>query len=149
MPEILGPITFFVVMGLIAYVLTITIGKVRVVKLQVGVQTKLLDKLHTAENLIAYGETEAGRNFLASLVEERSARNSPHRSILSGVQAGILLVTFGGTLLLLHHVEVLPAGAFLVFGAISVALGVGFGLAAGATYGLSRKFGLLDDSRSL
>jgi hypothetical protein len=149
MPAILGPITFFVVMGLIGYVLIVTIGKVRVVKLQVGVQTKLLDKLHTAENLIAYGETEAGRHFLASLVDEQDARKSPHRSILSGVQAGILLATFGGTLLLLHHVEVLPAGASVVFGAISVALGVGFGLAAGATYGLSRKFGLLDHSRSL
>jgi hypothetical protein len=149
MPEILGPITFFVVMGLIGYILIVTIGNVRVVKLQVGVQAKLLDKLHTAEHLIAYGETDAGRNFLASLIEERAARNSPHRSILSGVQAGILLVMFGGTLLLLHHVEVLRAGAFLVFGAISMALGIGFGLAAGATYGLSLKFGLLDNSRSL
>jgi hypothetical protein len=149
MPEILGPITFFVVMGLIGYILIVTTGNVRVVKLQVGVQTKLLDKLHTAENLIAYGETEAGRHFLASLIEERAARNSPHRSILSGVRAGILLVTFGGTLLLLHHVEVLRAGAFLAFGAISMALGVGFGLAAGATYGLSRKLGLLDNGRSL
>jgi len=117
--------------------------------MQAGVQFRLLERFNSAESLIAYGETATGRQFLTSLVQEREAQTSPYRSILAGVRAGIVLMVFGAALLLLHHTGVTPEDAVLVFGAIPLALGIGFLLAAAATYVLSKSFGLLEKSNSL
>jgi len=149
MDEKIIPIVLFLVMGFIAWVVIASIRRVLVARLQAGVQTRLLDRFNSAESLMAYGETESGRQFLASVLEERAARTSPYRSILSGVQAGILLIVFGLALLLLHHTGVTQEDAVIVFGVIPVALGIGFLLAAAATYVLSSKFGLLEKPNSL
>ena len=149
MDGILVPIAFFGVMGFIAWVVISAIRRVLVARLQAGVQTRLLDRFNSSESLMAYGETEPGRQFLTSVLEERAARTSPYRSILSGVQAGILLIVFGSALLFLHHTGVAQEDVTIVLGAIPVALGIGFLLAAAATYLLSGKFGLLEKPNSL
>jgi hypothetical protein len=141
--EILVPIVMFSMVGFVLWVVISAIRKVLIAKMQSNVHTRMIDKFGSADSLIAFGATEPGQQFLTSLVEERAVRTSPYRSILSGVQAGMVLFVFGLTLLWLHHNGTTPADAVVVFGAIPVALAVGLWLAAGSTYLLSSKFGLL------
>ena len=94
--------------------------------------------------LMAYVETESGRRFLESLRIEQGEPTMPFRRILNGVQSGIVLSSFGVGMLLLHGYGVAPEEEFTIFGALALALGIGFGIAALASYLLSRSFGLLE-----
>jgi hypothetical protein len=143
MVEILVPFFFFVTITAIASIVISSIRQILLARSQATVQARLLDKLPSAESLLAYTETASGRNFLSSISELHTTRTSPFKTILNGVQAAILLSVFGITLLLLHEHHALPDPSVLVFGAISLALGIGFALAAGATWLLSSSFGLL------
>jgi hypothetical protein len=149
MEKALVPIALFAMIGFTTWVVIASIRRYSIARMQAGVQFRLLERFNSAESLIAYGETATGRQFLTSLVQEREAQTSPYRSILAGVRAGIVLMVFGAALLLLHHTGVTPEDAVLVFGAIPLALGIGFLLAAAATYVLSKSFGLLEKSNSL
>jgi hypothetical protein len=128
-----------------AWVIFSTIRRYKIAKLQAEVQTKLLDKVGSGQELLAYAQTEAGRELLESLKVERV---SPHVRIISALQTGIILLLFGAGLLLLHnHVSVGGEG-FAVFGTLICALGVGFSLSAAASYYLSKSFGLLNGAAS-
>ena len=144
---ILVPISLFAAIAFVSWVVIAGIRRLLVARLQASVQARLIDRFASAESLLAYTSTEAGREFVRSLLEERAERSSPYRSILNGVQAAILLTVFGIAVLLLHHAGTLPGEAFLVFGAIPLALGIGFALAAAATWLLSSRFGLLAPPR--
>jgi hypothetical protein len=54
-----------------------------------------------------------------------------------------VLIIFGGALLLLHANHTLPDEPPVVLGTMAIALGIGLGIAAAATYVLSRSFGLM------
>jgi hypothetical protein len=103
----------------------------------------LLEKVDSSQTLLAYAETEPGRRFLDSLRVEHAEPTMPFRRILNGVQSGIVLSSFGVGMLLLHGYGVAPEQEFTIFGALALALGIGFGIAALASYLLSRSFGLL------
>jgi hypothetical protein len=148
MKQNLVPIVLFLVLGFIGWVVIASIRRIVVARQQAHIQTILLARFSTPESFMAYAETAAGKQFMDSLVADRETYNSPYRSIISGTQGAIVLIVFGLTLLFLHHTGVTPADAVIVFGAIAIALGVGFGLAAGATYFLSDKFGLLNKEHS-
>ena len=143
----LVPISLFIALAWVSWVVIVSIRRFLIARLQASVQARLLDKLPSAEALITYTETEAGRNFVNSLLEERDFRSSPYRSILHGVQASILLSVFGITLLLLHRNPAFSGDGELVFGAITLSLGIGFALAAGATWLLSSRFGLFENRK--
>jgi hypothetical protein len=117
-------------------------------RLQATLQAKLLDRLNSAETLLTYVSTDSGRDFVEALRMERETRVAPYRSILTGVQLSIVLVIFGGALLLLHTNHVILDDGAIVMGTLAIALGVGLGIAAAATYFLSRSFGLLNSSHS-
>ncbi len=143
---ILVPISLFFALAWVSWVVIVSIRRFLIARLQANVQARLLDRLPSPESLIAYTGTEAGRDFITSLLQER-ALSSPYKSILNGVQAAILLSVFGATLLLLHRNLAFSGDGTLVFGAISLALGIGFALAAGATWLLSSRFGLLQSQK--
>jgi len=118
-----------------------TIRRYKIARLQADLQSKLVDKFATTQDLIAYTDTETGREFLRSLsVEQRS----PYDRIIGAVQAGIVSFFFGVALLFLR--SRVPGGeqVLLVIGTIFAALGFGFVLAATASYSLSKSFGLLN-----
>jgi hypothetical protein len=60
------------------------------------------------------------------------------------VHAGIIIACFGVALLVLRSKLPFADEGFTVFGTLAIALGVGFGVAAIASYMLSRSFGLFD-----
>lgn len=121
----------------IAWVIFSTIRRYKIAKLQADVQTKLLEKVGTGQDLLAYAQTEAGKELLQSL---RVERVSPYGRILGALQTGIILALFGSALLMFHNRN----EGFLFLGAMITALGFGFVLSAVASYYLSKSFGLLN-----
>lgn len=142
--DVLVPFFVFFTIGWIAWVVFSSIRRYQIAKFQAGVQMKLLEKMDSSQTVLAYAETEAGRHFLNSLAVEQPARATPYKGILSGVRAGILLIAFGTALLSLHSLAGNDAAANTFIGTIALTLGIGFEIAAGATYFLSRSFGLLN-----
>jgi hypothetical protein len=141
--RILVPLFAFGTLGWLAWVIFSSIRRYLLAKIQSGVQMKLLEKVDSSQTLLAYAETEPGRRFLDSLRVEQAEPTMPFRRILNGVQSGIVLSSFGVGMLLLHGYGVAPEQEFTIFGALALALGIGFGVAAVASYLLSRSFGLL------
>ena len=118
-----------------------TIRRFKIAKLQADVQARLLEKFGTSQDLLAYVQTDAGKQLLDSLTVERT---SPYWRIIGAIQAGIIMFLFGGALLFLRGRVSGAQEGFLVFGTIFVTLGIGFAISAGVSYSLSKSFGLLN-----
>lgn len=141
--DVLVPFIVFFTIGWIAWTIFSSIRRYQIAKFQAGLQMKVLEKIEPGQMVLAYAETEAGRQFLNSLAVERNEQATPYKNILSGVRAGIMLIVFGVALLSLHSISGNEAQANTFIGTLAIALGIGFELAAAATYFLSRSFGLL------
>jgi FtsH-binding integral membrane protein len=122
-----------------------TIRRYKIAKLQADLQFKLLEKITNGQELLAYAQTDAGRQLLESLKVERAAdRGAPHGKIIIALQIGIVLFVFGsGMLFARNHI---PDGSepLTIIGSLIGALGLGFALASLASYYLSKSFGLLN-----
>jgi hypothetical protein len=123
-----------------------TIRRLRIAKLQADVQSKLLEKVGSGQELLAYAQTDAGKELLASLRVESAS--SPYGRIIGALQTSIVMICVGLALLFLRGRVSGPEEAFLVFGTLITLLGVGFGLSAAASYYLSKSFGLLNGNRA-
>ncbi|MGP0018109.1 MAG: hypothetical protein ACLPHP_06040 [Candidatus Sulfotelmatobacter sp.] len=123
-----------------------TIRRLKIAKLQADVQSKMLEKVASGQELLAYAQTDAGKELLASLRVEGAA--SPYGRIIGALQTAIVMICVGLALLFLRgHISGTEEG-FLLFGTLITVLGVGFGLSAAASYYLSKSFGLLNGSRA-
>jgi hypothetical protein len=127
-----------------AWVIFTTIRRYKIAKVQAEVQAKLLDKVGSGAELIAYAQTDTGMELLESLKVERVA---PHGRIIGALQTGIIFFMLGVALLILRYqVSVADQEGFVILGTLSSSLGAGFALSAAASYYLSKSFGLLDGS---
>jgi len=144
--DILVPVSLFFMIGWVVWVLFSSIRRYKIAKFQAEVQSHLLQRLDSSQSLLAYVETEAGKQFVNGLGTERI---TPYERILSSAQAGIIIAVFGFALLLLRSIlgGAAQEHAMTIFGTLAVALGLGFGIAAAVSYFLSRSFGLLDRGR--
>ena len=133
----------FAVVALIIWIIFSTIRRYNTTKLQAGLQTKLIEKFGTGQELLAYVQSEAGKRFLESLTMEQ---RTPYGRILGAAQASVILALVGLALLFLRGRVAGADEGFLVFGTIILSLGVGFGLAAALSYFLSKSLGLLGES---
>ena len=136
---ILFPI-FFTLIGFVIWTIFSTIRRSKTERLQAELQTKLLEKFGSGQELLAYVQSDAGTQFLDSLTMEQ---RTPHGRILSAAQASVILVLLGLALLFLRGRVSGGDEGFLVSGTIILSLGVGFGLSAALSYFLSKSFGLL------
>jgi hypothetical protein len=150
MENILIPMFVCSLLAFLAWTIFTSLRRFLMARLQATLQAKLLDRINSAETLLTYVSTDAGREFVEALrmEQEREPRTAPFRSILIGVQLSIVLIIFGGAFLLLHANHVITDDGAVVMGTLSIALGVGLGIAAAATYFLSRSFGLLNSGRA-
>ena len=136
LPILFGACTF------VLWTIFSTIRRYKIARLQADIQAKLVDKFGTTQDLLAYSDTEAGKEFLRSLNLEQ--QRSPYGRIIGAVQAGIVSAFFGAALLFLRGRVSGGEEAFLVFGTVFVTLGIAFILSAGASYSLSKSFGLFN-----
>ncbi|HEV2702588.1 MAG TPA: hypothetical protein VGV09_13210 [Steroidobacteraceae bacterium] len=73
-------------------------------------------KVGSGQELLAYAQTETGKQLLESLKVERI---SPHGRIIGAVQAGIVLLTLGGALRILRSEVAHADEGFRVMGTLS------------------------------
>jgi len=124
----------------------------RISRVNAEVHNKILDRFGSNEELLAYVDSPAGRRFLEATPIAPNAPpartvGAPYGRILLSVQVGVILVALaiGFTLITGRAIdEVQPVVASLA--ALSLCLGLGSIVSAAASYMLSRKLGLLEDT---
>jgi len=125
----------------------------RLSKVQTEAHNKLLDRFTNNEDLLAYITTPSGKRFLESapiMLDTASASiGAPVKRILWAIEIGVVMVCLGIGVYFAQ--EVAPADVRLVLRTVAIvvtALGIGFVLAAGASYALSRHMGVLNGAAS-
>ncbi|TAK17129.1 MAG: hypothetical protein EPO35_03780 [Acidobacteria bacterium] len=123
----------------------------RQAKVQAEVHNKVIDRLASNEEMLAYVQSPAGAGFLKSGPAmslnggNMKITNAPYNRILWSAQAGVVFLALG---LGFRWVNVTAPGEVLemlhFFGLIGQSLGIGFIASAALAYGLSWKMGLLD-----
>jgi len=122
----------------------------KIAAIQTDTHNKLLERMASTQELIAYMESEAGKRFLESTpfeIERAQSSGFPYGRILWSAQIGVIVLMVGVAFLWLQN-QIPDAGqALLVFGTLSLALGVGCMLSAGFSYILSKSLGLVTAPR--
>lgn len=122
----------------------------RVSKIQTEAHSKLLDRLTSNEDLLAYIQSPAGRQFLEAsplpaLSQPRPSISAPVNRILWSVQAGVVLALGGAGLWYSRSFVIEEMGQPLaVLGLLNMFVGAGFVLSSFVAYGLSKMLGLFD-----
>jgi hypothetical protein len=150
-----GAAAFLAIISLLVWVIRSIIDHrrwLRLSRVQTEVHTKLMDRLTTNEELLAYIQSPAGRRFLESapitLEGEPRQTSAPVGRILWSLQAGIVLVALGlGLWMARQNVISEVAEGFYVLGVIVMALGAGFAISAVVSYFISSRLGLMSPSR--
>jgi hypothetical protein len=121
----------------------------RLTRIQTEAHTKLLDRLTSNEDLMAYIQSPSGRRFLESApiaLDGGGARpvSAPVSRILMSLQAGVVLAAggFGFIYASGRALEDVGPGLFTI-GVLAIAFGAGFFASAILAYGLSERLGLL------
>jgi len=123
----------------------------RATKIQTDAHTKIVDRLASNEDLLAYMQSTAGQRFLTASLGSPAAIETapqtvgaPFNRILWSVQAGIVLAAAGiGLWLAKTGVIDEVAQPLQVVAILAIALGIGFVISAFASYALSRQLGLV------
>jgi len=150
-----GVVTLLYILGSIVKSLIDYRRWLRASKVQTDVHSKLLDRLTSNEDLLAYMQSPAGRRFLESAPIPLDAGprpiSAPVGRILWSVQAG-LIAAFSGLAFIYVSSRVaadtsgaseLAAPLFLI-GMLTLAIGAGFILSAVVAYVLSHRLGLFE-----
>jgi len=140
--------TLLITMGSVAQQVVAYRRWVRQTKVQIDVHTKILDRMQSNDDLLAYVQTPAGKAFLEfapnSPIPETRVATAPFGRILWSVQAGVVLASLGiGLRYAQGQVpeEIVPA--FTVLGVLVMSLGFGAVVSAVVAYFLSSRLGLL------
>jgi hypothetical protein len=121
----------------------------RLSKIQTDTHSKLLDRLTSNEDLLAYIQSPAGRQFLeaapVSVGPRPLAIGAPINRILWSAQAGVILILVGAGLWYSRSQVVDEAAQVLsVLGVLGMFLGAGFVISALVAFGISRALGLFE-----
>lgn len=120
----------------------------RLTKTQTEVHNKVMDRLTSSEELLAYMQTPAGKRFLEStpIAMDAGPRavSAPVGRMLWSVQVGLVLAAAGvGLQFVSRSVDKVAAQPMFAFGVLAIAIGGGFLLSAVVSFFLSRRLGLL------
>ena len=152
--EIMGDIggftVFLVTTGVLIWMVKTLIEQRRWNRLsaiQTEVHSKLLDRLTSNEELLAYLQTSAGKKFLESapipLDAGPRSMSAPVGRIFWSLQTGLVMVAAGIGFDLVSRRFPPPGSAGLYgVGVIAMFVGIALVLSAGVFYALSKRFGL-------
>ena len=138
--DVVAIIAVFSTISFITWTIFSSVRRYKMARVRADVQTVLLARFDSAQNMAAYVETEAGKKLLSGLAFEREAPLAP---TLDCVRWGIVILFLGGALCLLHGMHAIDPDA-IVPGILALALGVGFEVAAFASWYLYRSLGLTE-----
>jgi hypothetical protein len=134
--------TMFVIMGWAFKTALNFLHNQRLVKLHYALQDKLLEKLGSSPEAVAYLHSDAGEKMFALASKERT---NPYSRILTALQAGAVISLLGiGFIFLRGQVTQEGAEAFTVIGVLGLCLGLGFLASSGAAYFFSKSWGLIN-----
>jgi hypothetical protein len=114
-----------------------------------AIHRDLVNRFSSTEELVAYLGTDAGRELFGA--PQLESTPSPVKRILAAVQTGIILVMVGAACLGLSGTTGYGSdgrAGFTFLGAMSLAIGGGFLLSAGASWALSKRWGLIEQDRA-
>lgn len=119
---------------------------------QAEFHTKLLDRLSTNEELVAYVQSPAGRRFLEAVPVRAEAEgpsfSAPVGSILWSLMAGIVLSVLGGGFRYAgNFIKDDAQNAMTVVGVVILSLGLGFIFASLMAFAVSSRLGLFPSKR--
>ena len=122
-------------------------------QVQADVHTKLMERMTTNEELLAYIQSPAGRRFLEATPvrpdTEAASTNAPIGPIIWSMMAGIVLSTVGvGFRYSAGFIGDEAQQAFVVVGVIILALGIGFMFASLMAFVVSSRLGLFPPRRA-
>jgi ABC-type transport system involved in cytochrome bd biosynthesis fused ATPase/permease subunit len=150
--EVLVFVAFF---GAVAFVVS-TLVNARMRRLQLKAvsefNVRLLDRIGSIKDFNDFMQTDGGAKFMNSLTAASTVRQAtaPSHRIMLASQIGIVLSAVGiGFLLLQATLAGQGAFGFTVIGAISLSIGLGFIISAGASYWLARRLGVLGEGREI
>jgi putative flippase GtrA len=147
---LMGLTVFLVVMVVLAWLVKTFVAQRRwshLSRVQTEAHNKLLDRLASSEELLAYIQSPAGKRFLEAapipVAEAAPTPRAPITRLLWSVQAGLVLVA-GGIGLQLVSTGVPPGGAepISALGILAISVGIGFVLSAIVAFVISRRLGL-------
>ena len=141
--RVLDDVVLALTISWIFWVVFGTLRRYLTTRAQAAVQKQIFAHIDSTEALLTLAANDSGRLFLESLTLETPEPTSPHRRILNGIQAGVVLSTFGLALMYLHHIKVSDRAELLIFGTGALGIGAGFLIAAFASLWLSRSLGLI------
>jgi hypothetical protein len=124
----------------------------RNLKVQGELQSHLIDKLGSSQELSAYLSSDAGKRLLEaapiSASEAKQQEPSAMARVLMSLQTGIVLILLGAGFLFLGHAHPQMDLPMRVLGTVTLLPGLGFILSAGITWVLARRLGLMPESPS-
>ncbi len=126
----------------------------RTFRMQTDMQSRLIDKFGSSQDLVAYMQSDAGRNFFLappSGSDADSFQRMPNAvaRVLTPLQVGIVLTLLGVGLLFLRHAGPDMETPMAVLGTLALTPGLGFILSAAVTWFLAKRLGLLPDKADL
>jgi hypothetical protein len=145
---------FFAVIAVLIWIVRSVVDHrrwLRVWRAQSEAHSKLLDRMTSNEDMLAYLQTPAGKRFFESSampVDFPPVRtNLPAGRILWSVQVGLLLLLGGISIQFVRMEGLQPGelGALNLLSVLGIGLGISFILGAAASYMISAKLGLLEE----
>jgi hypothetical protein len=120
----------------------------RALRAQSELQTKLIDRFSSSDDLIAYLQSPAGRTLTeAPAIPQATPRpmGAPLSRIFWSLQAGIVGVALGAGVIVVSRGIATSEFADVLYGVgiIVLMIGVGFGVSAAVSYFLSQRLGLV------
>jgi hypothetical protein len=149
--QIVPMLVGFAVIGALAWLIKVLLSHRRwnrVFRLQTEVHGKLIDRFGSSQEILNYMQTDAGKRFLEAApiaVEVRQQEHWPAvlQRVLMPLTAGIVLTLLGAGLLFLRHSVTGGETPLLLFGVVALMPGLGCMIAAGITWVLAQRLGLI------
>ncbi|SPE18806.1 membrane hypothetical protein [Candidatus Sulfotelmatomonas gaucii] len=122
----------------------------RAFKQQSEIHSRLIDKFSSSQELAAYMETEAGKQFLSASAYAPGPQAGPHMPnvvarVITPMQVGVVLTLLGIGLYFLRNAGPDMATPMAVLGTLALMPGIGFILSAGATWAIAQRLGLMPE----
>lgn len=116
-------------------------------KLHSEVHTRLIDKMGTSQEMLAYMDTEAGRRFLeaAPIATEIDSARVPNvvSKVMTTLQVGVVMTLLGIGLLLVRNYTGDAATGVLVLGVLVLMPGIGCIVSAWLSWAIAQRLGLM------
>jgi hypothetical protein len=143
--DVVALIAVFGTISFITWTIFSSVRRLRIARTQADVQTILLSRFDSAQNMASYIQSDAGKQFLSGISFERE---SPLAPMLTCVRWGIVIIFLGAALCTLRAIGAVDSET-IVPGVLALALGIAFEVAAFATWYLYRALGLTERSKNV